>query len=218
MAAAVSMRWRRILDDDIHGLHPLKLQFLMFPVLQAFNFSTNSYLLYQNKGLSKYRMAECVASYLLGISGLAHANLTNALFRNSHTTTSSRMSFANLFAIDNDTDRGEADRAAEMRGDKIQYDPEGDIALEGKLLPLVSNEELSPLLAKDFRGVPATYVITGGVDVLRDDGTLFARRLRQSGQVPVVQHRNYPQLGHNSGLSAVIERDWIQFLERHPVW
>ena len=192
----------------------------MFPVLQAFNFSTNSYLLYQNKGLSKFAMAGFVASYLFGISGKEHVNLTGALFRNSHTTPSSRMSFASVFAIDNDTDRGEAARAAEMRGDNMQYDRIGDSALERKLVPLVTNEELSPLLAKDFRGVPATYLITGGVDVLHDDGALFARRLRQSGQVPLVQHRNYPQFGHSSWFSdiALVERDWIQFVERHPVW
>ena len=223
LAAAVAMRWRRLLQDSsaqLSGLYPIKLQFLMFPFLQAFNFSTNSYLLFQHNGLNKLTTSGYVVSYLFGLTGQAHDNLTMELYRNSHTTTTSRASFASIFAMDNETDKKEAAMAAKIRMDPKEFDPVGKSELEGKLLPLVTNDEFSPLLAEDFRGVPATYLITGGMDVLRDDGAFFARRLRQSGQVSVVQYRNYAQCDHHSWTSHIdlIESDWIQFLDSNPVW
>jgi acetyl esterase len=39
----------------------------------------------------------------------------------------------------------------------------------------------SPALASDLTGLPATLIMTAEYDVLRDDGTLFARRLREAG-------------------------------------
>jgi acetyl esterase len=52
----------------------------------------------------------------------------------------------------------------------------------------------SIVLADDLSGMPATHVVTGGFDPLRDEGELFARRLQQAG-VDVVLRRE-PDLMH----------------------
>jgi len=48
----------------------------------------------------------------------------------------------------------------------------------------------SPLRARDLRGQPPTFVITAGFDPLRDEGQVYADRLRAAG-VDVV-YREYP--------------------------
>jgi len=45
----------------------------------------------------------------------------------------------------------------------------------------------SPLLAEDLRGMPPTYLATAGFDPLRDEGAVYADRLREVG-VPVAYH------------------------------
>jgi acetyl esterase len=60
----------------------------------------------------------------------------------------------------------------------------------GKPLP----ENVLPGLAKDFKGLPATYIVTCGVDPLRDGGLVYAQKLLESGVA--VELHNYPGYPH----------------------
>jgi len=50
--------------------------------------------------------------------------------------------------------------------------------------PNPEDPEVSPLLAKNFRSLPCTYMQIAGMDPLRDEGLAYADKLRAAGSVP----------------------------------
>ncbi len=58
----------------------------------------------------------------------------------------------------------------------------------------VRDPDLMPLLATDYRGLPAAFVVTADIDPLRDDGVQYVRRLQAAGVA--AQYRNEPELVH----------------------
>lgn len=52
----------------------------------------------------------------------------------------------------------------------------------------------SPLLAKDFAGLPPAYLLTAGFDPLRDEGRRYAERLAAAGNE--LSYREYPDMVH----------------------
>ncbi|MCA0249668.1 MAG: alpha/beta hydrolase [Proteobacteria bacterium] len=58
----------------------------------------------------------------------------------------------------------------------------------------LSDLRLSPLLAKDFKGLPPAFVLTAGFDPLRDEGRAYADRLVDAGVKTT--YVNYPGTIH----------------------
>ena len=58
----------------------------------------------------------------------------------------------------------------------------------------LSDLRLSPLLAKDFAGLPPAFVLTAGYDPLRDEGRAYAERLIEAGIKTT--YVNYPGTIH----------------------
>jgi len=81
-----------------------------------------------------------------------------------------------------------------------------------------TDPRFSPGLAEDISGLPPTYMVTGGFDPLRDEGTAYAERLAAAG-VPTV-HRHFPgQIHAFASLTKVIPQgnqcireiaDWLK--------
>lgn len=56
-----------------------------------------------------------------------------------------------------------------------------------------SDTRLSPLLEKDLKGMPPAYVLTAGLDPLRDEGKLYADKLaRHGGEVTYHHEKSMP--------------------------
>jgi acetyl esterase len=66
-----------------------------------------------------------------------------------------------------------------------------------------ANPYASPLLAPDLAGVAPAHVITAELDVLRDSGEAYARRLSEAGVETTLRR----MLGHNHG-SSVLWQTW----------
>ena len=63
----------------------------------------------------------------------------------------------------------------------------------------------SPLLAVDHAGLPPAFIVTAGFDPLRDDGMMYADKLREAG-VPVKLH-NYEGMIHGfMWMSGIIDQ------------
>lgn len=58
-----------------------------------------------------------------------------------------------------------------------------------------NDPRLSPLLAKDFSGLPAAYVMLAGYDPLHDEGLAYAEKMRDAGVNVTVA--DYPGLLHD---------------------
>lgn len=58
-----------------------------------------------------------------------------------------------------------------------------------------TDPRISPLLAKDFSGLPPAYITTAQYDPLHDEGVHYAEKLRAAGVK--VEHIDYPGLVHD---------------------
>jgi len=72
----------------------------------------------------------------------------------------------------------------------------GDSELSGRYQDVLLDPSFAPLMAddKDLAGLPLTYVLTAGYDVLRDDGLIYAQRLKKAGVKVHLAH--YPEGFH----------------------
>ena len=54
----------------------------------------------------------------------------------------------------------------------------------------LNNPEVSPLMAKDLKGLPAALMVTTEFDILRDEDELYVERMRRAGVK--VGHKCFP--------------------------
>lgn len=45
----------------------------------------------------------------------------------------------------------------------------------------IDNPDLCPILGENLQGLPPALVMTAGVDILRDEGVMYAKRLKEFG-------------------------------------
>jgi len=81
-----------------------------------------------------------------------------------------------------------------VEDEKLVYGAPPDPELCEKLSKYVVDPDVCPLLGKDLAGLPPAMVCTAGVDILKDEGVLYARRMQSFG-VPV-QWNHYESAFH----------------------
>ena len=163
------------------------VQVLIVPCLQALDFRTPSYQQNPNNAyLPRHQMANYWLWYARGMDGHKHGHI---VAENKHVSASARIS-----QIARRVDHNLIPR----KYVSVDYAPDavgtGNDELWKLLEPYFLDPYFAPLMAANLGGLPLTYIATAQYDVLRDDGILYARRLRAAGAE--VEHVHYDRAYH----------------------
>lgn len=154
-------------------LPKLKVQALIYPALQAFDFNTPSYQTYSElkRKCPSFATKETLVRYwqLYAFGDVAY---TSDFYSNNHTTTALKNSkYAEYVNHEH--------LPTKYRSNAFTSSSEnGNLA--NKIESIITNPFYAPLMASDeqLRKLPNTYVMTAEYDCLRDDGWMLADRMK----------------------------------------
>ncbi|XP_026864388.1 neutral cholesterol ester hydrolase 1a [Electrophorus electricus] len=177
LAAAVAQQIGK--DNSTAGT--LKLQVLIYPVLQALDFNTASYQQNLNVPIL-YR--ELMVHYWLEYLG-ADPNLIHSLLLNNHTAQDQILADPHRTKLDWMTLLPK-----HMRKNYKPVIPAVGTPSILKDVPALLDSRAAPLLAEEevLSMAARAYIMTCEHDVLRDDGTMYGLRLQQAGVSVTLQH------------------------------
>jgi acetyl esterase/lipase len=165
LAAAVSLSLR----DEKFPIR-IKLQVLIYPAVQFLDFNLPSMI--QNKGgpiLTRDMMTFFTAMYIDG-----NHDHENAYLDNRHVTKSFRQTIAKTYMNVEKLPK-------EFLSGYVKPDyPDGDEKLWNEVKGKMLNPYNSPLTADNFENLPDAYIFTANYDVLRDEGWLYAIKLKEA--------------------------------------
>ncbi|XP_032887150.1 neutral cholesterol ester hydrolase 1 [Amblyraja radiata] len=177
LAAAVCQQ----LVQDRTVTTQLKLQALIYPVLQAFDFNTPSYQ--RNTAtpiLYKQVMARFWLEYLNGDPSFVQAMLVNnhtASDQSQLTSIRDRLNWTTLLPL---SFRKNFKPVVQIMGSP-QVIKELPALLDSRAAPLIADKKILQLL-------PRAYILTCELDILRDDGIMYAKRLEDAGIEVTLDH------------------------------
>ncbi|XP_043731369.1 arylacetamide deacetylase [Cervus elaphus] len=174
LAAAVA---QQLLEDPDVKIK-LKVQSLIYPALQNFDFDLPSYQ--ENAHypvLSKSLMVRFWSEYFTTDRSLKKAMLSN---QHIPLESSHLFKFVNWSSL----------LPEKFKKGHVYKTPTHGSSELAKNYPGILDVKASPLLADDSKlcGLPLTYVITCQYDVLRDDGLMYVTRLQNSGVRVIHNH------------------------------
>ncbi|XP_018426679.1 PREDICTED: arylacetamide deacetylase [Nanorana parkeri] len=155
----------------------LRIQALIYPVLQTLDLYTPSYRENGNMPLlSRTLMVRFWSEYFTTDQKLFKAMLSNRYIPSQEAHLFKFVNWSTLLPNS-------------LKNNHVYHKPEYGDSSFVKKYPGILDIKSSPLLQEDenLKGLPLTYVLTCMYDVLRDDGFMYASRLRQAG-VQVVHH------------------------------
>ncbi|XP_005106265.2 arylacetamide deacetylase [Aplysia californica] len=172
LAAAVSLK----LSKEKSNLPPLIFQVLHEPAMQAFNMRLPSFIDNDLPILTTRTLISFYALYL-GFDGKNVDNVTKIISENRHL---SPQLYQSKYAEYVDSKLlPEKFRKSKKFPGKIKGSYSEKVF--NKIKQVITNPLFSPLMSDDLSGVPPAFVHVAEFDVVRDDGLLFARRLKDAG-------------------------------------
>ncbi len=167
LAAAVVLKLR-----DTRFPVQLRLQVLVYPELQFLDLRLPSAVQYANGPV--ITVGALAASWSLYLTG--GTELARPLLNDSHTTTAVKGQIRETYLNHNHIPMEYL--YSPYNGPSVDH---GDEDVWNRIKEAAFNPYLAPLLAKDLSGLPRTYILGVRCDCVRDDGILYAWRLRQAG-------------------------------------
>ncbi len=205
MATNVAIKLRDQNPKDKNGkfLPKPALQILIYPAVQMVDMQLPSYQQNENAPLLPVEDMYWFTSHVL----VGNTSLIPYMKTGSHITKDVRVTMAK--------DRLNHDLIP-LDQKYPPYSPprfqDGDPAMWNVIKDKVLSVDLSPLFAESHKDLPPAYIYTCQYDPLRDDGFLYARRLKDSG-VEVV-HYNDPIGFHGNVMFSGLLEDSDKALQK----
>ena len=154
---------------------------MLYPALQALDLCTPSYQQNaDNPLLSRHQMA---GFWLMSAQGAVNSH-QGALVNNSHTSARVKQQLYTSYLNHHHLP------PHYFHTDYVSNNHQvGDEQLWQLLGDRLADQYFSPLVATNLTRLPKTFIMTMGLDVLRDDGILYAQRLKEAGND--VTHLHY---------------------------
>ncbi|XP_061171638.1 arylacetamide deacetylase-like [Saccostrea echinata] len=190
LAAAVALR---LLGPNFTHLPKIKVQVLIYPALQAFQFATPAYVKYAGTSvpglLNSERMAEFWLRYAFGHEFLTvnHLDLLAGRHLTSEWLASEEARHVNIQNLPQELRVGDFSATSNT---------EKNVTLSNFIKPVFLNPSFAPLMADDrsVGQLPSTYILTAEFDPLRDDGFYMTKRLQTMKKK--VEHRHFTGMDH----------------------
>ncbi|XP_067669181.1 arylacetamide deacetylase-like [Haliotis asinina] len=196
LAAAVSLKLA-----ELKHVPGLRFQWLIYPALQAFTFKTSSYLSKDNAS-PYFNDRATLAHYWCNYMGINTPRMKEAFRTNHHTSRKLKQS---IYASYVDSKL----LPKEYRGDSSQETQNldyGDEEISNQIEKVILNPYFAPLMAPDLSGVAPAFVVTAEFDILRDDGLMYAQRMKDAGVDVVVYNSQGSIHGFMSIFKGLIPR------------
>ncbi|XP_048745738.2 arylacetamide deacetylase-like [Ostrea edulis] len=206
LAAAVALR---LLGPDFVDLPKIKVQVLIYPALQAFQFLSPAYIKYAGNSVPGLLNAETMCEFWLRYAyghdyiKTNHLDLLAGKHLTSEWLNSKEAKYLDITIL-----------PEKLRGSySATPDSVKNETLSKLIKPVFFNPSFAPLMADDqsIRRLPNTYILTAEFDPLRDDGFYMTKRLQTMSKK--VEHRHFTGMDHGflsvptyqNGLKAVVE-------------
>ncbi|CAL1528615.1 unnamed protein product [Lymnaea stagnalis] len=208
LAAAVALRLSE--EDPTYTPH-IKLQVLIQPALQALSFDTPSYR--QNAVNTLVGRTQMILFWCHYLDVQPTQGTINSFQSNQHLSPSIKNSIYSLYI--SELQLPECIKINYIPSSLARHCPDYDKQLAQKLESKVVDPFLSPLMADNLSKLPRAYVLVSEYDVLRDDGLLYASRLRQAN-VPVVLRYVRDQM--QGFMAPAMFSDYFKFTAANVTW
>jgi acetyl esterase/lipase len=163
--------------------HYIQSQILVYPVTNVTDFHSPSYQYYEKmyKGAGLLNPTVFARMVLLYLGIEANKKNVKILTKNRHIPNEIRNSKEYQSVTDHSI-LPPAFRPKELYDPPTLPSPDPNIS--AIFAKYAMNPDLNPIFGKDLEGLPEAMIVTAGVDILRDEGILYGKKL-ESHKVPV---------------------------------